>query len=169
MWKQTSVCVCAWKKITIVTSTVLLSWLLSLLSTVLRLGMQLINGWKGEIRYEEGAATGLHNDVSGNGKGFWGMMDGMIERASFFLCTQYRITAWDSQGEGKVTPGPGERIRVMNVAWCCIFDTVSGLGCGVGTLMGRRSVAVLGLTRLKIEQVVVTIPMFIHRSLMVRG
>ena len=57
--------------------------------------MQLINGWKGEIRYEEGAATGMHNDVSGNGKGFWGMMDGMIER-SFFLSmyhTQYRITA----------------------------------------------------------------------------
>lgn len=46
--------------------------------------MQLINGWKGEIRYEEGAATGMHNDVSGNGKGFWGMMDGMIKRASFF-------------------------------------------------------------------------------------
>lgn len=40
-------------------------------STVLRLGMQLINGWKGEIRYEEGAATGMHNDVSGKGKGFW--------------------------------------------------------------------------------------------------
>jgi len=48
----------------------LLSRLLSLLSTVPRLGMQWISGWKGEIRYEEYAAAGMQHDVSGKGQGF---------------------------------------------------------------------------------------------------